>query len=81
MRTQSQRHAASDRTRRWRERVQRGAAVYPVEVEAQTFSFMQKFAGLHENKVGDRNAVRAALGRLLRRGLNALLELEALRRH
>ena len=37
-------------------------------------------AGLSPNKVDDKSAVRAALGRLLRAGLNALLELEALRR-
>ena len=38
-------------------------------------------AGLSPNKVDDKSAVRAALGRLLRAGLNALLELETLRRH
>ena len=42
---------------------------------------MKRFGGLAPNKVEDKQAVRAALERLLRAGLNALLELEALRQH
>jgi len=39
---------------------------------------MERFAALPPNKADDRRAVQAALGRLLRAGLRALLELEAL---
>ena len=60
-------------TARWRERLQRGAAVYPVEVDALTFDLMERFAGLKASKVDDRQAVVVALGRLLRLGLQALL--------
>ena len=66
-----QRRAAD--TARWRERLQRGAAVYPVEVDGLTFDLMERFAGLKASKVDDRRAVVVALGRLLRLGLEALL--------
>ena len=38
---------------------------------------MKRFGGLDPNKVEDKQAVRAALGRRLRAGLKALLEREA----
>ena len=66
-----QRRAAD--TARWRERLHRGAAVYPVEVDGLTFDLMERFAGLKASKVDDRRAVVVALGRLLRLGLEALL--------
>jgi len=69
----ARRRQACDRTRRWRERLQRGAAVYPVEVDGLTFDLMERFAGLKASKVDDRQAVVVALGRLLRLGLQALL--------
>jgi len=73
-----QRRAAD--TARWRERLRRGAAVYTVEVDAATFDLMERFGGLSPDEADDKNAVRAALGRLLRAGLTALRELEARRR-
>jgi hypothetical protein len=60
-------------TRRWRERLHRGATVYPVEVDGTTFDLMERFAGLKASKVGDRQAVAIALGKLLRLALAALL--------
>ena len=66
-----QRRAAD--TARWRERLHRGAAVYPVEVDALTFDLMERFVGLRDSKTSDRQAVAAALGKLLRRALEALL--------
>jgi hypothetical protein len=57
-----QRRAAD--TARWRERLHRGAAVYPVEVEGTTFDLMERFGGLDARKVDDKRAVAAALGRL-----------------
>ena len=38
-----QRRAAD--TARWRERLQRGAAVYPVEVDGMMFDLMERFGG------------------------------------
>ena len=70
-----QRRAAD--TARWRERLNRGAAVYPVEVDGTTFDLMERFGGLNDSKTGDRQAVATALGRLLRRALEALLREEA----
>jgi hypothetical protein len=55
----------------------RGAAVYPVEVDGQLFDLMERFGGLRDTKTGDRQAVATALGRLLRRALEALLREEA----
>jgi hypothetical protein len=63
-------------TRRWRERLHRGAAVYPVKVDGQLFDLMERFGGLKDSKTGDRQAVATALGMLLRRALEALLREE-----
>ena len=68
-------------TRRWRERLHRGAAVYPIEVDGTTFDLMGRFGGLKDSKTGDRRAVASALGKLLRRALEALLREEAASRH
>jgi len=70
-----QRRAAD--TARWRERLRRGMAVYPVEVDGTTFDLMERFGGLKASKVDDRGAVAAALGKLLRLALEALLREEA----
>ena len=70
-----QRRAAD--TARWRERLHRGAAVYPVEVDGTTFDLMERFGGLKDSKTGDREAVATALGKLLRRALEALMREEA----
>src|SRR5262249_6000631 len=70
-----QRRAAD--TARWRELLHRGAAVYPLEVDGQLFDLMERFGGLKNSKTGDRQAVATALGRLLRRALQALLREEA----
>ena len=64
-------------TARWRERLRRGAAVYPVEVDGTSFDMMERFGGLSDSKTGDRRAVATALGKLLRRALEALLREEA----
>jgi hypothetical protein len=58
------RQRRAEDTRRWRERLERGAAVYPVEVDGTTFDLMERFGGLKASKVGDRLAVAAALGKL-----------------
>jgi hypothetical protein len=70
-----QRRAAG--TARWRERLQRGACVLPVEADATTFDLMERFGGLKDSKTDDRQAVATALGKLLRRALEALLREEA----
>jgi len=69
-----QRRAAD--TARWRERLQRGACVLPVEADA-TIDLMERFGGLKDSKTDDRQAVATALGKLLRRALEALLREEA----
>jgi hypothetical protein len=71
------RERRAEDTRRWRERLQRGAAVYPVEVDGTTFDLMERFGGLKDSKTGNRQAVATALGKLLRRALEALLREEA----
>ena len=70
-----QRRAAD--TARRRERLQRGTAVYPVEVDGTTFDLMERFGGLKDSKTSDRRAVASALGKVLRRALEALLREEA----
>jgi hypothetical protein len=70
-----QRRAAD--TARWRERLRRGACVLPVEADTTTFDLMERFGGLKDSKTGDRRAVATALGKVLRRALEALLREEA----
>ena len=77
VRSEAARRRRADDTRRWRERLHRGAAVYPVEVDGTTFDLMERFGGLKDSKTGDRQAVATALGKLLRRALEALLREEA----
>src|SRR5262245_44836990 len=55
--------------------------VYPVEVDGTTFDLMERFGGLKDSKIGDQQAIATALGKLLRRGLEALLREEAASRH
>jgi hypothetical protein len=69
------RRRAAD-TARWRERLHRGACVLPVEADATTFDLMERFGGLKDSKTSDRRAVATALGKLLRRALEALLREE-----
>jgi hypothetical protein len=73
------RQRRADDTRRWRERLANGRACYVVEVDGQLFDLMERFGGLKDSKTGDRQAVATALGKLLRRGLEALLREEAAR--
>jgi hypothetical protein len=73
------RRRAND-TARWRARVRRGRAVYPLEIDAATFNLMERFAGLKSGQMDDRQAVSAALGKLLHRALAALLRETASRR-
>ena len=75
--TAARRQRRADDTARWRERLHRGAAVYPVEVDGTTFDLLERFGGLKDSKTGNRQAIATALGRLLRRALEALLREEA----
>src|SRR5262245_26897515 len=43
--TAAVRQRRAEDTRRWRERLERGAAVYPVEVDGTTFDLMERFGG------------------------------------
>jgi len=42
---------------------------------------MERFGGLKDSKIGDQQAIATALGKLLRRALEALLREEAASRH
>jgi len=65
-----QRRAAD--TARWRERLHRGAAVYPVEVDGELFDLMARLRLLGPGQETNRRATADALGRLLRLALAAL---------
>jgi hypothetical protein len=73
-----QRRAADMRACRKRQNA--GIALFYVAADAMTYDMMKRYGGLAPNKVDDKRAVRAALGRLLRAGLEALLEREAAHR-
>jgi hypothetical protein len=59
-------------TRRWRERLERGAACYQVEADAETFDLMVRLGLLAPADATNRRVVADALGKLLRRALGAL---------
>jgi hypothetical protein len=61
-----------DDTRRWRERLERGAVVLPVEVDGEVFDLMERLGLLAAADATNRRAVANALGKLLRRALGAL---------
>ena len=67
-------------TARWRSRQRRGVALYQIEIGAPEFDLCIKFGGLDEDRVGDKAAVAAAVGRLLRRSLVSLLNERTRRR-
>jgi hypothetical protein len=59
-------------TQAWRERQKRGAAVYPIEVEGETFDLMERLGLLAAADATNRRLVASALGKLLRLALAAL---------
>src|SRR5438034_3413007 len=73
-----QRRAAD--TARWRERLKKGTAIYPVEVDGRLFDLMERFGELRDGKI-DRKTVSSALSRLLGRAVDALLREEIVTRH
>jgi hypothetical protein len=66
--------------RRCRDRQRRGVELFEFEAGEWEYGLCVKFAELPENLTGNKAAVRAALGRLLRRGLLALLREDDRRR-
>ena len=66
------RRRAAD-TARWRSRQRRRVRLFQVEVGREEYDLAVRFGGLQQNQIADKAAVAAALGRLLRRGLVALL--------
>lgn len=61
-------------TAAWRSRQRRGVELFKVECGRLEYDFMVRFAGLREDRTTNKAAASAALGRLLRMGLIALLE-------
>jgi hypothetical protein len=74
------RRRRADDTRRWRSRVRRGVQLFKLEAGRWEYDLCVRFAGLPEKQTGNKVAVAAALGRLLRRSLLALLREDAQRR-
>jgi hypothetical protein len=70
--TAAQRQRLADATRRWRERVNRRAAVYPVEIDSEVFDLMARLALLAPADASSRQRTATALGKLLRLALGAL---------
>ena len=66
------RRRAAD-TARWRSRQRRRVQLFKIEVGREERDLAVRFGGLRQDQIADDTAVSAALGRLLRRGLGALL--------
>jgi hypothetical protein len=73
------RRRAAD-TARWRSRRRRGVELFKLEAGADEYDLAIRFGGLKVSQVNDRNAVSAALGRLLHLGIVALLDRNPRRR-
>jgi hypothetical protein len=76
----ARRRRRADDTRRWRSRQRPGMALFTFEAGPHEYDLAVRFAGLREDQVGNKTAVNAALGRLLRRALVALLHEDVRRR-
>jgi hypothetical protein len=59
-------------TKRWRERLANGRVCYTIEVDGSTFDLLEQLGWL-PRKTDDRRAAAIAIGRLWRRGMDALL--------
>ena len=78
IRARRKRRAAD--TRRWRSRLRRRVQLFQIEAGAPEYDLALKYGGLREDQISDKMAVSAALGRLLRRALVALLREDTRRR-
>ena len=74
-----QRRRAAD-SARWRSRQRRRVQLFKVEVGREERDLAVRFGGLRQDQLADNVAVSAALGRLLRLGLAALLREDSHRR-
>lgn len=70
---------ASD-VRRWRSRCKRKVVLFTLEADARLYDMAVKFGGLNESQIDNKDQVAAAIGRLLRAGITALLEKQALKK-
>jgi hypothetical protein len=67
------RAAGRERTRRWRDRLRRKAALYTIEVTDAELNMAERFAGLDPDETDPRK-IAIAIGRLLRVALAMLRE-------
>jgi hypothetical protein len=67
-------------TANWRSRQRRGIALFKLEAGSEEFDLAIRFGGLKESQINDKTQVSLALGRLLRRGIVALLDQQTRRR-
>ena len=73
------RRRAAD-TARWRSRRRRGVQLFQIEAGPREYDLAVEYGGLREDQITDKAAVNAALGRLLRRALVALLHVDTRKR-
>jgi hypothetical protein len=76
----ARRRRRAEDTARWRSRVARGVQLFQLEAGPDEYELAIRFGGLEESQRSNKTAVNAALGRLLRRALLALLREDKRRR-
>jgi hypothetical protein len=69
----ARRRRRAEDTARWRSRRRRGVQLFQLEAGPTEYDLAIRYGGLNETQVCNKHAVNAALGRLLRRALVALL--------
>jgi hypothetical protein len=67
------RRRRAEDTARWRSRRRRGVELFRLEAGPTEYDLAIRFGGLKEAQISNKKAVNAALGRLLRRALAALV--------
>jgi hypothetical protein len=73
------RRRAAD-TARWRSRRRRGVELFQIEAGLREYDLAIEYGGLRDDQITDKSAIAAALGRLLRRAIVALLREDPRRR-
>ncbi len=69
----ARRRRRAEDTANWRSRCRRGVQLFTFEAGPDEYDLARRYAGLQENQITNKRAVNAALGRLLRKSLAALL--------
>jgi hypothetical protein len=76
----ARRRRQRDATARWRSRINRKVQLFEFEAGEYEYGLAVRYAGLREDQTSNKDLAAAAMGRLLRKALLALVQQEEARR-